>query len=168
MQSHVLTLTDTYTHKSRHAFTVTCTHTSAYTYTKYTLSTKRFLYTHNTHCYKELYTHADMWSLFRNIISPTKAYCTLTMQLWLLNTCQPTKRYLPFASHTEEEYAGAYQLKKPHGTDSLAIPDTVHSKEMQFCLNVLYCNHDKQNEQKYLLVIMSLSISYNCTVHCYG
>ena len=39
------------------------------------------------------------------------------------------KHYSQFVSDTEEEFAGARKLKKPHGMVSLAIPNNVHWKE---------------------------------------
>ena len=85
-------------------------------------------YTHNTHCHKELYTHAEVCSLFCNITSPTKCYSPLAIQLWLCNV----KRYLLFVANTKKEYAGTCQLKKLRDMDNLAIPNIAHSKEMQF------------------------------------
>ena len=73
--------------------------------------------THNTLCYKELYTHADVCSLsFVTPLVPQKVFYTRCITLAPYKPCKPTKRYLRFVSDTDEEYAGAC----PRGLGSLS------------------------------------------------
>ena len=84
------------------------------------------------HTYMQPHPFLTLLVPLPNITSPVGGYCTLAMQPYLCKVCWPMKYIiLMFLLQANDEYAGACLLKKTHGRQSLALPDTVHNQEKE-------------------------------------
>ena len=80
------------------------------------------------------HTHTHACTLLPSIASPIGGYSTLAMQpyMYLCKVHLPTKYIiLVFSFEGNSEYSGACQRKKMHRRQNLALPDMVHSQEME-------------------------------------